>query len=51
MVENHGGVHFKTSYNFKILLHFTFTVEVQWLEHLMNHENLFEEGIVRANDC
>ena len=26
------------------------TVEPQWLEHLWNHENMFETGIVRANE-
>ena len=24
------------------------TVELQWLEHLWNHENMFETGVVRA---
>ena len=24
------------------------TVELQWLEHLWDHENLFETGVVRA---
>ena len=27
------------------------TVELQWLEHLGNHENMFETGVVRANEC
>ena len=27
------------------------TVELQWLEHLRNHENMFETGVVRANEC
>ena len=27
------------------------TVELQWLEHLWNHEDMFETGVVRANDC
>ena len=27
------------------------TVELQWLEHLWNHENMFETGAVRANEC
>ena len=26
-----------------------YTVELQWLEHLWNHENMFETGVVRAN--
>ena len=25
------------------------TVELQWLEHLWNNENMFEAGVVRAN--
>ena len=27
------------------------TAEVQWLEHLWDHENLFETGVVRAYEC
>ena len=26
-------------------------VELQWLEHLRDHENIFETGVVRANEC
>ena len=26
------------------------TVEPQWLEQLWNHENMFETGILRANE-
>ena len=26
------------------------TVELQWLEHLWKHENMFETGVVRANE-
>ena len=26
------------------------TVELQWLEHLWDYENLFETGLVRANE-
>ena len=29
----------------------SYTVELQWLEHLWNHENMFETGIVRGNEC
>ena len=25
-------------------------VELQWLEHLWDHENMFETGVVRANE-
>ena len=28
-----------------------YTVELQWLEHLWNHENMFETGVLRANEC
>ena len=28
----------------------SYTVELQWLEHLWNHENMFETGVVRANE-
>ena len=27
------------------------TVELQWLEHFWDHENQFETGVVRANEC
>ena len=27
------------------------TVELQWLEHLWNHENMFQIGVVQANEC
>ena len=27
------------------------TVELQWHEHLWDHENMFETGVVRANEC
>ena len=26
------------------------TVELQWLEHLWSHENIFKAGVVRANE-
>ena len=29
---------------------YTCTVEPQWLEHIWNHENMFETGVVRANE-
>ena len=28
-----------------------YTVELQWLEYLWNHENMFETGVVRSNEC
>ena len=27
------------------------TIVLQWLEYFSNHENMFETGIVRANEC
>ena len=27
------------------------TVELQWLEHFWNLENMFETGVVRGNEC
>ena len=30
---------------------YIYIVELQWLEHLWNHENMFETGEVRANEC
>ena len=27
------------------------TIELQWLEHLWNHENMFETEVVPANEC
>ena len=28
-----------------------YTVELQWLEHLRDYENMFETGVIRANKC
>ena len=28
-----------------------YTVEFQWIEHLWNHENMFEIGVVRGYEC
>ena len=28
-----------------------YTVELQWLAHLWNHENMLKTGVVRANEC
>ena len=33
------------------MYYFGFTVELQWLEHFSDHENMFETGVVRANEC
>ena len=27
------------------------TVELQWLEHFWGHENMFDTGVVIANEC
>ena len=29
----------------------TNTVELQWPKHLWSHENMFETGVVQANEC
>ena len=29
--------------------HETWTVELQWFEHIWNHEKMFETGVVRDN--
>ena len=39
------------SERFLLKLKSTSTVELQWLEHLWNHENISETGGVRANEC
>ena len=31
--------------------HLDVTVKLQWLEHLWDYENLFETGVVQANEC
>ena len=30
---------------------YSYTVELQWLKHLWNHQNIFEAGVVQANEC
>ena len=30
---------------------FSLKLWLQWLQHLWNHENMFETGVVRANEC
>ena len=30
---------------------YTYTAILQWLEHLWNHENIFETGVVCNNKC
>ena len=51
-------IHVQALHDFKRktyeFLHFRgrmYTVELQWLEHLWNHENMFETGVVRASEC
>ena len=34
-----------------IFRYFPSTVELQWLEHLWDYENMFEAGVVQANEC
>ena len=35
----------------KLVNLFLLTAEIQWLEHLWNHENMFETEVVRAYEC
>ena len=28
-----------------------YIIELEWLEHVWNHENMFETGVVQANEC
>ena len=37
-------------YFFILYVHVIFTVELRWLEHLWDYENLFEAGVVRATE-
>ena len=41
-----GGVDSSVVCGDKLYLIDTSTVELQWLEHLWNHENIFETGVV-----
>ena len=36
---------------FQQQIHNENTVEIQWLKNVWNHENMFEIGEVRANEC
>ena len=54
------GRHDKKRWEFHfVLLHFPMsnikknqgTVELQWLKHCWDHENMFETGVVQANKC
>ena len=33
------------------LIPLTYTVELQWLDHLWGHDIMFEAGVVRGNEC
>ena len=47
LIESMMGVEAETR---RSQARFQITVELQWLEHLWDHENLFETGEVRANE-
>ena len=36
---------------FFYLFTYLFTVELRWLEHLWDYEDLFETRVIRANEC
>ena len=47
-----GVAHFSTVMTDSTLFScISYTVELRWLEHFWNHENMFEIGGVRANEC
>ena len=47
-VKNLGSYNILYCKNKKIGTPKTDTVELQWLEHLWDYENMFETGVVRA---
>ena len=55
-IKRHGALHFTKGWHYlepkvKYSSHCQTTVELQWLEHLWNHVNMFETGLVRAKEC
>ena len=40
----------KENVGFIFIIEFVYTVELQWLEHLWDHEIVFETEVVRANE-
>ena len=42
---SHRGLHIS-----KAPLLYIYIAELQWLEHLWNHENMFETGVVQAKE-
>ena len=44
-------IEFSVSAHFLFEWVFPLSLELQWLEHLRNHENMFETEIVQANEC
>ena len=40
---NHRGLHISKA-------PLLYIAELQWLEHLWNHENMFETGVVQADE-
>ena len=36
---------------FSVYLAIVNSAELEWLEHLWNHGNMFETGVVRVNEC
>ena len=51
----HLSVYFRCYILLDVLIQRThinqYTVELQWLEHLWDYENMFETGVVRASEC
>ena len=46
-----GGEPTKQAAFVQILVNCVHTVELQWLEHLWDHENMFGTKVVRADEC
>ena len=38
-------------YAFECKYRFNHTTILKWLEHIPNHENMFERGVVGAKEC
>ena len=50
-IHSHNPLVRNPRWNVKLFFLLNYTTELQRLEHLKNHENMFETGLVRANEC
>ena len=44
------GSALRVVYHQSSIIYNLITVDLQWLEHIWNHENMLETGVVRANE-